>query len=91
MKLIWTGSKFTRSESGNASVFLLLDNEKKAWEFHWTSEAGFVDRRTAQRQADHISRSGIEINGIRYGSGYELVIKGEDKPPERLLHDQHKY
>ncbi|MHA1279406.1 MAG: hypothetical protein ACTSQ8_19580 [Candidatus Helarchaeota archaeon] len=72
-------------------INLILDPKELKWILVWTSDASFVQRRTAERQARSIAKAGYSTETGRIGQGYPLELIGEKSIPLRLLRDQHAY
>jgi chromosome segregation ATPase len=73
-------------------IGLIMDGQERKWLLVWDANASFIDRRTAERRARSIAKSGWPLpNGARLGMAFDLEIQGEKKVPERLLRDQHQY
>jgi hypothetical protein len=76
----------------DSGISLILDPKELKWILVWTSEIGFVKRRTAERQARSIAKAGYTTEkGDRLGQAYPLELIGEKSVPSRLLRDQHQY
>jgi len=91
--LHYTGSDFVivrhKPEEGLA---LILDKQEEKWLMVWDSNTGFVERRSAERVARSIAKSGWSLpSGARVGFGFELEMQGEQSVPDRLRRDQHEY
>lgn len=86
-------NKFTRvKKMPSSGISLIFDPKEMKWLLTWSSDAGFVQRKTAERQARSIANAGYSLeSGGRAGQGFPLEIVGEESIPTRLLRDQHEY
>jgi len=76
---------------GAIAVLELNDDLKKAI-LTFTPEAGLIDRRTSQRQAQGICKTGFLLGGgKRIGVGCNLEIGSQDILSDRLLQAGHQY
>lgn len=91
--LRYTGEDFLLvKQKPEEGVSLIMDAQERKWLLIWDPKASFIDRRTAERRARSIAKSGWPLpNGARLGMAFELEIQGEKKVPDRLLRDQHQY
>ena len=82
----------TDNNDGNsAEAVLIIDEENKKMVLRFSEECGFVLRRTAERQAGGIQKSGfLSSNNHRVGIEYTLDIQGQNGVPERLTHSPRK-
>jgi len=73
-------------------INLVLDEKNQKWIMSWSADVGFVQQRTAERQARSIANTGFTMGrGARLGKGFALELIGQNAMPDRLLHDQHEY
>jgi len=94
INLKYNGKEFINiPEISGSGIFLSLDKVNEKWMMSWTDDTSFVERRSAERVARSISKSGWQsvAGGARYGFGFELIIQAENVVPDDLLKDQHKY
>ena len=91
--LRYTGTDFLYVRNKpDEGIVLILDRQENKWLLAWEKESGFIDRRTAERLARSIAKSGWPLpGGGRVGMGFDLEMQGDKAVPERLLRDQHKY
>ena len=91
--LRYTGEDFLLvKQKPDEGIGLIMDGVERKWLLVWDAKASFIDRRTAERRARSIAKSGWPLpNGARLGMAFELEIQGEKKVPDRLLRDQHQY
>jgi len=91
--LRYTGTDFLLvKQKPDEGIVLIMDGQERKWLLTWDPNASFIDRRTAERRARSIAKSGWPLpGGARLGMGFEFEIQGEKKIPERLLRDQHEY
>ncbi|MEM2142204.1 MAG: hypothetical protein QXS20_09060 [Candidatus Thorarchaeota archaeon] len=75
----------TRSSSDD-SILLIIDDTQKKLKMMIPNGVSMITRRTAERQAQGISKTGfLAKDGGRYGRGHELEVVGEGgQLPERL-------
>jgi hypothetical protein len=81
----FVGTDFIEGASENA-ITLLVDERQKKLVLKIAPQAGFVERRTAERQARGITKIGFQLkNGMRVGQGFDLELNGDGGDvPERL-------
>jgi hypothetical protein len=86
MILSFVGTDFVEGNSSDSTITLLVDESQKKLVLQVTPQAGFVERRTAERQARGITKIGFELkNGMRIGQGFALDVDGDGGGvPERL-------
>lgn len=72
-------------------INLVLDEKNQKWIMSWSSDVGFVQQRTAERQARSIANAGVPVGKGRLGKGFALEMIGQNAIPDRLMHDQHEY
>jgi len=74
------------SDADGDEISLTFEASQKKVILKVPPDCSLIDRLTAQRQADGITRSGwLSKDGTRYGEGYELQIEGlGGKMPDRL-------
>ncbi len=94
-KLLYKDKIFVEPEkndtTGAIAVLELNDETKKAI-LTFTPETTLIDRRTSQRQAQGICKSGFLLNGgKRIGIGCNLEISSQDVITDRLLQSGHQY
>lgn len=90
--LKYAGAQFVRVMSRPASgIILILDEANQKWKLDFNNEPNLIERKTAERQARSIAKSGYLSGGNRVGVGLDLeIVSGEDVP-EALLRDQHEF
>ncbi|MBD3351339.1 MAG: hypothetical protein GF364_07610 [Candidatus Lokiarchaeota archaeon] len=68
-------------------IFLELDSEQEQWKYFYIEGASLIQRRTALRSANGISKTGYvhPESGIRYGVEYKLF---EEKSPYEDMPDK---
>jgi len=91
--LRYTGTDFLLvKKKPDEGVVLIMDAQERKWLLTWDINASFIDRRSAERRARSIAKSGWPLpGGARLGMGFDFEIQGDKKIPERLLRDQHEY
>ena len=91
--LRYTGTDFLLvKKKPDEGIVLIMDAQDRKWLLSWDTNSSFIDRRTAERRARSIAKSGWALpKGARLGMGFEFEIQGDKKIPERLLRDQHEY
>ena len=94
-KLLYKEKIFVEPEkndtTGAIAVLELNDETKKAI-LTFTPETGLIDRRTSQRQAQGICKSGFLLQGgQRVGIGCALEVSSQDIITDRLLQSGHQY
>lgn len=84
--LSFVGTDFIEGNSSDSTITLLVDESQKKIVLQVTPQAGFVERRTAERQARGITKIGFELkNGMRVGQGFDLDVAAEGGGvPDRL-------
>lgn len=84
--LSFVGTDFIEGTSSDSTITLIIDETQKKLVLQVTPHSGFVERRTAERQARGISKIGFELkNGNRTGHGFSLELSGDGGGvPERL-------
>ena len=70
---------------------MVLDEAQKKWLLDSSMETNLVERRTAERQARSIAKTGFIAGGNRVGIGYDLLEMKEGEIPEALLREQTKF
>ncbi len=91
--LVFNNRLFHESDDDNNSheAALVIDEANKKMTLKFSGECGFVIRRTAERQARGIQKTGFVSNGNnRIGMDYELTIEGGNEVPDRLTHSPRK-
>lgn len=91
--LVFNERQFFESDDDNNSheAALVIDEPNKRMTLKFSTECGFVKRRTAERQARGIQKTGFVAKGNnRVGVDYELSIEGENGVPDRLTHSPRK-
>ncbi|MHA1712789.1 MAG: hypothetical protein ACTSW4_01905 [Candidatus Ranarchaeia archaeon] len=91
--LILKNRKFveTDEDDGTAEVSLFIDENNKKMTLKFSNECSFILRRTAERQARGIQKTGFLATGNhRVGENYELSIEGDQGVPERLTYSPRK-
>ena len=91
--LRYTGANFVMVRSKpDEGISMILDQQEGKWLMVWDANAGFVERRTAERLARSIAKAGWPLpSGARVGLGFDLEMQGAQSVPGRLLRDQHEY
>ncbi|MFX1453315.1 MAG: coiled-coil domain-containing protein [Promethearchaeota archaeon] len=90
--LKYVNNQFVRAMSQpSEGIFLILDESRQKWILDYSLEPNLIERKTAERQARSLAKSGFIIGGNRVGIRYDLEIASESKVPEKLLREQHKY
>lgn len=91
--LRYTGTDFLLiKQKPDEGIVLIMDGQERKWLLTWDTNASFIDRRTAERRARSIAKSGWPLpGGARLGMGFEFEIQGDKEVPQRLLRDQHEY
>ncbi len=90
--LKYANKQFVRAMTRpNEGIILILDETKQKWILDYSLEPNLIERRTAERQARSIAKTGFNIGGNRVGVRYQLEIAEQSIVPEKLLRDQHKY
>ena len=84
--LSFVGTDFVEGNSAEGAITLLVDEAHKKLVLQVNPQAGFVERRTAERQARGITKIGFMLkNGMRIGQGFALEVAGDGGDvPERL-------
>ena len=84
--LSFVGTDFVEGNSSDSTITLLVDESQNKLVLQVTPQAGFVERRTAERQARGIAKIGFALkNGNRVGHGFDLDVAAEGGGvPERL-------
>ncbi|NHI94270.1 MAG: hypothetical protein EAX96_17395 [Candidatus Lokiarchaeota archaeon] len=90
--LRFDGKEFIQQTTFNEdSINLVLNPDAQRWQLSWAVTSTLIDRKTAERQARSIAKSGYAIGAERYGLGLELELIGSQTIPEALTRDQHSY
>ncbi|MFX0135796.1 MAG: hypothetical protein ACFFDN_19290 [Candidatus Hodarchaeota archaeon] len=90
--LKYANKQFIRAMTRPAEgIILILDESQQKWILDYSLEPNLIERKTAERQARSIAKSGFNIGGNRVGIRYDLEIAEEQAVPEKLLREQHKY
>ena len=78
--------------NGNSDdAVLVIDEENKKMVLKFSENCGFVLRRTAERQARGIQKSGfLTSDNQRVGADFTLDIEGQNGVPDRLTHSPRK-
>jgi hypothetical protein len=78
----------TTRTSTTDSILLVIDDGQKKLFLTVPGTTSMIVRRTAERQAQGIVKSGfLARDGGRYGRGYQVEVLGEGgQLPERLTH-----
>ncbi len=84
--LSFVGTDFIEGNSTDSTITLLIDEANKKLVLQVSPQSGFVERRTAERQARGIAKIGFALkNGSRVGHGFDLDVAAEGGGvPERL-------
>lgn len=85
--LVFKDNEFNQADDNTESDILLkIDETQQKMILHVSPECGFVNRRTAERQARGIQKTGfLTGENHRVGAGYELVVEGNGgEVPDRL-------
>ncbi|WP_287585668.1 hypothetical protein [Candidatus Borrarchaeum sp.] len=84
--LSFVGTDFIEGNSSDSPITLLIDESNKKLVLQVSPQSGFVERRTAERQARGIAKIGFALkNGNRVGHGFDLDVAAEGGGvPERL-------
>ena len=84
--LSFVGTDFIEGNSSDSTITLLVDEMNKKLVLQVSPQSGFVERRTAERQARGIAKIGFALkNGSRIGNGFDLDVAAEGGGvPERL-------
>ena len=94
-KLVYFDKIFNEPNDSNdtsALAVLEIDDTSLKATLTYSPEAGMVEKRTAQRQAFGICKTGFLLsNNKRVGAGCELTIEAESKMADRLLQEGYKY
>lgn len=81
-----------KTDTSDVNAILEIDDANQKATLTYSPDAGLIDKRTAQRQAQGICKTGFMLaNGQRVGVQCELVIAAEEKLPDRLLQEGYKY
>jgi hypothetical protein len=81
-----------KSETAGAIAVLELNDEAKKAVLTFTPETTLIDRRTSERQAKGICKSGFLLQGgKRVGMGCDLEVSSQDVITDRLLQSGHQY
>lgn len=96
IKLIYKDKVFTEamgeSAADSATAVLAIDETNGKALLTFSPEANLVERRTAQRQANSICKTGYLLSsGERVGGECMLDIAEEDQLPDRLLQEGHRF
>ncbi|MHA2362743.1 MAG: hypothetical protein ACXAC7_02200 [Candidatus Hodarchaeales archaeon] len=96
VKLIFVNKLFKEVENpaevDTASAVLEIDEETEKATLSYSKDAGIVDKRTAQRQAQSICKTGFLLsNSARVGAGTNLIVSVDEQLPDRLLQEGYKY
>ena len=67
-------------------ILLTFDEDNHRLIMKVSEHASFIDRRTAERQARGISKTGYMDGQVRIGFGYELVVEGNGGEVPKKLH-----
>ena len=94
-KLLYIEKIFVEPEkndtTGAIAVLELNDETKKAI-LTFTPETSLIDRRTSERQAKGLCKSGFLLQGgKRVGIGCNLEVASQDVITDRLLQSGHQY
>lgn len=95
IKLLYKDKIFVEPEKNDAAgaiAVLELNDETKNAILTFTPETSLIDRRTSERQAKGICKSGFLLQGgQRIGMGCNLEISSQDIITDRLLQSGHQY
>lgn len=84
--------EFCQQMPQNADAVLRFDIANNAASLSFTESAGLIVRRTAERQARGICKTGFELsNGARVGIKFDMVVESEATIEDRLLQQGHHY
>jgi hypothetical protein len=90
IKLYYNNEARDFSDQPQAVLELDIANSKATLSF--TAEAGLIARRTAERQARGICKTGYQLSdGARVGTMFEMVVSTETAIDQRLLQQGHHY
>ncbi len=90
--LRFDGKIFVEEASLNESdINLFLNINEQRWQLSWGPDSSLIDRKTAERQARSIAKTGYKKENQRFGASLELELIGQQKIPEALTRDQHEY
>lgn len=85
-------SDFIESSKGDAEAVLELDMAQNRATLKFTATASLITRRTAERQARSICKTGFLMkNGARVGILFDMVVDTNTKLDDRLLQQGHQY
>ena len=93
-KLAFKDKLFIEAESSavDAAAILSIDEDNGKATLTFTPAANLVDRRTAQRQAQSICKTGFLTQvGKRIGIDCKLDVSEVDSIADRLLQEGHRY
>ena len=95
IKLLYKDKIFVEPEKNDttgAIAVLELNDETKSATLTYTPETSLIDRRTSERQAKGICKSGFLLQGgKRVGMGCNLEVSSQDVITDRLLQSGHQY
>lgn len=96
IKLIYRDKIFQEPENADdtADVVAVLDinDDTKISVLTYTPDVGMIDKRTSQRQAQGICKTGFQLeSGERIGVGSELQISSSEALSDRLLQPGYHY
>ena len=77
--------------AGAIAVLEINDSTKKAV-LTYTPDAGLIDKRTSQRQAQSICKTGFQLESAkRIGTGCDLEVSSSEVISDRLLQAGYQY
>ena len=88
---IFTEPKDEKDTAGAIAVLELNESTQKAV-LTYTPDVGLIDKRTSQRQAQSICKTGFQLESAkRVGSGCDLTISSGEVISDRLLQAGYNY
>ena len=89
--LVYKEKEFVESKT-DGEAYLEIDDVNKKATLTFAPGASLITKRTAQRQARGICKTGLLLsNGHRVGEQCDLEVQSEGALDERLLQEGHKY
>lgn len=94
---IWRTDEFIVSESKSAPLgdeaVLIIDEGAETISASIPSSYSLITKKIIERRLNSIARSGFKIpkTNIRIGLGFQVEVKKEEKFPDVLLQEGHKY
>ncbi|MFX0049948.1 MAG: hypothetical protein ACFFAJ_07730 [Candidatus Hodarchaeota archaeon] len=94
---IWRSDEFVVFDSKNKptddEAYLIIDEPTEKISVHIPSHFSIVTQRIIERRIQSIAKSGFLLpkSTIRIGGGFNVSISKEDKIPDVLLQEGHKY